>query len=183
MEANTLTCECSELEWKNRHKTQRSVANLTQIFIVLLITIQRLQVALFSCPFHQNSTRCTHTETFVFFQLPSPTYLFHLLPFYTDFDHLSFIHKQDINIQKVDRFWSCTDNLFQFQNPSSSFLTLSLHPSTTFSYFHRPVFFIVLFLRTGEYILLPLLVQAVSTTKAPRKILHWKVMFHSGNSA
>lgn len=41
----------------------------------------------------------------------------------------------------------------------------------------------VLSVRTCKYTLLPQLVQAVFTTKAPCKMLHWKVMFHSEKSA
>lgn len=114
---------------------------------------------------------CTHTETFVysFVSLPLRTFSIDYTQQIFTIYHPSMSKISHQLVQKVNSLSSCIAILFQFQNSS---LLFSLQPSTTFSYFHQPVFYIVLSLRTGEYILLPLLVQAVSTTKAPRKMLH-----------
>lgn len=72
--------------------------------------------------FNNNSMLCTHTETFGYFFLPSPTYFTHSL-FSPDLYHLSSIYVQDITYLYT-KLWSCIHNPLQFQNMTLSIITL-----------------------------------------------------------
>ncbi len=132
----------------------------------------------------QQQKHLVHTYKSLLLCLSSPTYFFPFPLHSLDFVHLwaryinlhrklielNILHWQSISVPKHS-FIHLFSFVFSLQQHSFTFINQS---------FTR---FTVLSVRTGKYILLPLLVQAVSTTKAPCKMLHWKVMFHSEKSA
>lgn len=126
--------------------------------------------------------KCTHTETFLPFHLLS---LLSLLTYFHVITHViytivSSIYEQgsEINLyrQLIAHRHHHANNLLFLPTLTITILFPSTFNNPLFC-FPSSVLYTVLSSRTGEYILLPLLVQAGSTIKAPRKMLHWKWCF------
>lgn len=126
--------------------------------------------------------KCTHTETFLPFHLLS---LFSLLTYFHVITHVIYTIVSSIYEQgsEFNLYRKLIAHHHHHANNLSFLHTLTitiLFPSTfnnSLFCFPSSVLYTVLSSRTGEYTLLPLLVQAGSTIKAPRKMLHWKWCF------